>query len=229
MLRLRRLWPIHLHRLCRISRSTGIWHVRYHNRSLLMISGHQTPTILLRQLLTKVCILFVVVTVVFECLCSVKKNRFDICIKNPYLVFQWKNVRISNILQLKKATVALPILALTSAYVPPCVPMTLSRHVKWSTSSITFTPIVTETVLVEFASRILFFPHHTESIKQINTYGNTSISPPDVRSFYCRLSITSYHGSAMSVTMICRRRLYYKQQWMFWNFDNYSRKRTDMM
>ena len=62
---LQRVWPIHIQHLCPISCSTGIWHVRCNNiHSLLMISGHQTPTILLRQLLTKVCIFFVVVTVV---------------------------------------------------------------------------------------------------------------------------------------------------------------------
>ena len=38
---LRRVWPIHLQCLCRISCSTGIWHVRCQNRSLLMVSGRQ--------------------------------------------------------------------------------------------------------------------------------------------------------------------------------------------
>ena len=65
---LRKVWPIHLQRFCRISCSTGIWHVCCHNCSLLTVSGHQTPRILLGQLLTTVCkfILYVVVTVVIR-------------------------------------------------------------------------------------------------------------------------------------------------------------------
>ena len=39
---LRRVWPIHFQRLCRLFCSTVIWHVRCHNRSLLMISGQET-------------------------------------------------------------------------------------------------------------------------------------------------------------------------------------------
>ena len=59
---LRRVWPINLHRVCRFSCSTGIWHVRcHHNRSLLMILSHQTPMILLGQLLTNGCITFVII------------------------------------------------------------------------------------------------------------------------------------------------------------------------
>ena len=53
---LQRVWPIYLQRLCRISCSTGIWHVRCHNRCLLKVSGHQTASIFLRQLLTNACI-----------------------------------------------------------------------------------------------------------------------------------------------------------------------------
>ena len=51
---LRRVVPIHLWRMGQIFCSTG-------NRLLMMISSYQTPRILLGQLLTNVCILFVVV------------------------------------------------------------------------------------------------------------------------------------------------------------------------
>ena len=55
----------------------------------------------------------------------------------------------------------------------------------------------------------------TESTKQTNMCGNRSTASPDVRSFYCQpSSITSYHGSDMSVVMIRCRIPYYNEQWM---------------
>ena len=60
-----------------------------------------------------------------------KKNSLDICIENPNLVFRRKDVRFPNILQSKKGHLALLILALRSASVPPCVSTTLPRYVKW--------------------------------------------------------------------------------------------------
>ena len=43
---------------------------------------------------------------------------------------------------------------------------------------------------------------HTESINK-RTYGNMSVSWPNIRSFYCHpVSVESYHGSAMSVVTI---------------------------
>ena len=46
---LRRVRPIHIQRLCRISCSTSIWHVCCWNCSSLIVSSHQTSRILLTQ------------------------------------------------------------------------------------------------------------------------------------------------------------------------------------
>ena len=67
-----------------------------------MISGH-TPTIVLTQLLKKVALLSVVVTVALH-VSAVKKSSLDIFIGNPDFVFQRTEVGIPNILQPRKAT-----------------------------------------------------------------------------------------------------------------------------
>ena len=107
--------------------------------SLLVISWHPKPRIIRRQLLTKVCILFVVVGP--PCLCSVKKNSLDICIENPILFFMGRTFQVFSLdfqmfLSWREGTLLLRILSSTYASVPPCVSTTLPRRVKWSTSSV---------------------------------------------------------------------------------------------
>ena len=56
--------------------------------------------------------------------------------------------------------------------------------------------------------------YHMQSIKQTHMYGNSSISSPDVRSFYRQpSSIANYHGSAMSAVKIRYQKSYYKMDW----------------
>ena len=62
-----------LQRLCQISYSAGTCQVLCNNRSLLIISRHYITWIVLRQMLSNVCILIVVVTVVLHV--SVLKNE----------------------------------------------------------------------------------------------------------------------------------------------------------
>ena len=86
---LRRVRPFHLERLCRISSSISI------TRSLLLVSNHWTPRILHRELLTKICIRFVVVHCGPPCLFSLKvEQTFDISHLNWH--FQHWHFRISS-------------------------------------------------------------------------------------------------------------------------------------
>ena len=69
----------------------------YNRSSLLMISGNQTPRILLRQLLQR----SVYPLCGGQCgtprLCSVKKSSLDISIENPDLGFQGKDYGLPNV------------------------------------------------------------------------------------------------------------------------------------
>ena len=68
---LRRVWPIHPQRLCRILCSTGIWNVRCHNRSLLMILGHQIQGFFLRSGWQRSVSSLLITAWSLSCLCSV--------------------------------------------------------------------------------------------------------------------------------------------------------------
>ena len=98
---LRIVWPINLQRLCRISCSTSSRHVRCHNSSLLMISGQHLSRILLRQLLTKVCILFVRFTMVPHVSAPYRRTAVTNLYWKSWFYFQRKDVGFPNILELK--------------------------------------------------------------------------------------------------------------------------------
>ena len=82
-----RVWPIHLHRLWRISTSIGCWFVLRHSSWLLIISGQWIFSIFLRQVLRKVCNFFVLATVVLQVSAPYNRTGLTIELKMRSLVF----------------------------------------------------------------------------------------------------------------------------------------------
>ena len=76
--------------------------------------------------------------------CSIKNDSIYVRIeKNHHLDFHREDLGFTNVLRMKKATLALPILAFTSDSVPLCVPTTFPKYMQCSTSSITSSPSMT--------------------------------------------------------------------------------------
>lgn len=153
-----RVCPIHPHLLRRISSSAGSWLARCHRSALLMVSDQRIWRILPRQLLMKVCTFLMVVFVVLHV--SAPYRSTDLTLELNSLIF----VRVDTALKLqmffsyKYAALALAILALTSASVPPCLLMMLPRYVKASTSSSSLPRSVTGSSLAVLILRILVLP-----------------------------------------------------------------------
>ena len=78
---LRRVCPIHLHRLCRISSSAGRWSVLCHRSLLLMVLGQWIRSSRLKQLLMKVWILLMVYTVVLHVSAPYSRTDFTLVLK----------------------------------------------------------------------------------------------------------------------------------------------------
>ena len=123
-----------------------------------MVSGQWIWRILLRQLLTKVCTLLMVVLVILHVSAPYNKTIFTLELNNRIFVRDDSTLELQMFFSCRNATLALPILALTSASVPPRLLMTLPRYVKVSTSSSAFPSSVTGSVLAAFIMRTLVFP-----------------------------------------------------------------------
>ena len=155
---LRTVCSLHLKHLCLISCSNAIWLLCHHNRSRLMSSGHQTQRILLRQLLTKDRILFMVVTMVLHVSAPYIRTALTTVLKILTLFYKERTLDFQMLSSWRKVTLALSIPALTFASITPCVSTTLPIYLKCSTSSIASFPGMTETVLVELSLSVLLFP-----------------------------------------------------------------------
>ena len=142
-------WPIQAHLLLLISSSTGRCCVFSHNSLLLMLSGQWIWRILLRQLLTKVCTLLMVVLVILHVSAPYNKTIFTLELNNRIFVRDDSTLELQMFFSCRNATLALPILALTSASVPTRLLMTLPRYVKVSTSSSAFPSSVIGSVLAD--------------------------------------------------------------------------------
>ena len=139
----RSVCPIQSHRLLFISISTGPCFVRCQSSALHMVSGQCILGIRLRQLYMKVCTFLVVFLVVIHVSDPYSETDFTLELKILNLV----SVAIALALHVfflswRKATIALPIRALTSTSVPPWLFTMLPRYVKVSTSSSTFSPSI---------------------------------------------------------------------------------------
>ncbi|VDP45913.1 unnamed protein product [Schistosoma margrebowiei] len=95
---------------------------------LLMVSGQWMLSILLRQLFINTCTFLMVVVVVLQV--SAPYSRTD-CLD----VLTDSCFDFNMFFNCRNATLALPILAFTFAFEPPCSSMMLPRYVKDSTSS----------------------------------------------------------------------------------------------
>ena len=112
--------------------------VRCHSYTLLMVSGECILRMRLRQLFMKVWTFLVVFLAVLHV--SDTYGRTDLTLELKILILVWVAIDRHSIcfLSWRKATIALPIRALTSASVPPSLFTMLPRYVKVSTSSSPF-------------------------------------------------------------------------------------------
>ncbi|CAH8640642.1 unnamed protein product [Schistosoma guineensis] len=132
---LRNVCPIHFHRLFLTSSSAGSWFVLSHRRLLLMVSGQWMLSILRRQLFINTCTFLIVVVVVLQVSAPYSRTALTFVLKILTLILVESCFEFHMFFNCRNATLALPILAFTSASDPPCSSMMLPRYVKDSTSS----------------------------------------------------------------------------------------------
>jgi len=133
----RSVLPIHLHRLL-ISSPAFCWYVFSHKSLLLMVFGQRIWRILLRQLLIKVCNFLVVVLVILHVSAPYSSTDFTLELNRRIFVYNDNTLELQMFLSYINAPLVLPILALTSASVPPCLSIIPPRYVKVSTFWIVF-------------------------------------------------------------------------------------------
>ncbi|CAH8549813.1 unnamed protein product [Schistosoma intercalatum] len=130
---LRNVCPIHFHRLFLISSSAGSWFVLSQRRLLLMVSGQWMLSILRRQLFINTCTFLV--AVVLQVSAPYSRTALTFVLKILTLILVESCFEFHMFFNCRNATLALPILAFTSASDPPCSSMMLPGYVKDSTSS----------------------------------------------------------------------------------------------
>ena len=114
---------------------------------------------LLRPLLIKVCTFFSVVLIVIV---PYSSTGFTLELNRRIFAYNDNTSELEMFLScIYYAPLALPILALTSAYVSPCLSMILHKYVKVSISSISFPSRVTGSVLAAFTlmTFVLLYVH----------------------------------------------------------------------
>ncbi|VDP00195.1 unnamed protein product [Schistosoma margrebowiei] len=102
---------------------------------LLMVSGQWMLSILRRQLFINTCTFLVVVVVVLQVSAPYSRTALTLVLKILTLILVESCFEFHMFLNCRNATLALPILAFTSASEPSCSSMMLPRYVKDSTSS----------------------------------------------------------------------------------------------
>ena len=113
--------------------------------------------IFLRQAFKKVCSFLVLATVVLQVSAPHSCTDLTIELKNRSLVFVERMVDRQTLFSWWNAVLALPILILMSASVPPCLSTLLPRYVKESTSSRGLSPSMMGAVLAVLTLRIWLF------------------------------------------------------------------------
>ena len=104
-----------------------------HNSLLLVVFGQRIWRNLLRQLLIKVCNILVVVLVVIHVSAPYSSTDFTLELNRRIFMCNDNILELQMFLSYINAPLALPILALTSTSVPPCLSIILPRYVKIST------------------------------------------------------------------------------------------------
>jgi len=118
-----------------------------------MVFGKRIWMILLKQLLIKVCIFLLVMVVVLNVSAPYSSTYFTLELNRHIFVCNDYTLELQMFLSCINAPLALPILALTSASVPPRLSIILPRYVEVSTSSISFPSILTGSMLTAFTVR----------------------------------------------------------------------------
>ncbi|VDO54227.1 unnamed protein product [Schistosoma margrebowiei] len=101
---------------------------------LLIVSGQWMLSILRRQLFINTCTFLMVVVVVLQVSAPYSRTALTLVLKILTLILVESCFKFHMFFNCKNATLALPILAFTSASEPPCSSMMLPRYVKDSTS-----------------------------------------------------------------------------------------------
>ena len=116
-----RVWPIHLHLRWRISSSTGSCCVRCQRSSLVMTLGQRIRRIVRRHVFIKAWSFFEMAAVIRHVSAPYNKTGFIVVLNILTLVWRVKLLQFQTFFSCLNAVLALPILILTSASVPPCV------------------------------------------------------------------------------------------------------------
>merc|ERR1711860_458550 len=122
-----RVWPIQRHLLFLISSATGRWLVFSQMMSFLILSCHLTFRIFLRQLLMKVWTLRMTVSVVLQVSHPYSSTDFTFELNSLSLVLREIFPDFQMFRSCVKAVLAFPILAFTSASVPPSLSTMLPK------------------------------------------------------------------------------------------------------
>ena len=96
---------------------SGLWLVLCHRSSSLIVIGQR------RHELIKVCTFFVVATVVLHVSEPYSRTGLTLLLKILILVWSARSLELQTLFNCRKTALALPILALTSASVPPPPPL----------------------------------------------------------------------------------------------------------
>jgi len=172
----RSVWPIHPHRHLLISSPTFCWCVFSHKSVLLMVFGQRIWRNPLRQLLIKVCNFFLVVLVGLRVSAPYSSTYFTLELNRRIVVCSDNTLELQMFLSCINVPLALPILALTSASVPPCLSIILPRYMKVSISSISFPSSLADSICIY----IYLTPHvkrwlpvHLSSPESVDGCGTT--------------------------------------------------------
>ena len=125
---------------------------------LLIVSGHRILRILLGHKLIKVWILLVVFVVVLHVSAPYNNTDFTFVLKSLILVWIDRSLAVQIFFRSMKAVLALLILILTSASVPPSLSTMLPRYVNVSISSSALPSSMIGVVLTVFTFNYLLFP-----------------------------------------------------------------------
>ena len=111
--------PSHLHFLCNMSVSIGFWFVLCQRLILLIFSGQRIFIILRKHVLIKVCIFFEFPFVVLQVSAPYSRTLFTFELKRRSFVLLPISLDFHRLFSCMKAVLALLILVLMSASVPP--------------------------------------------------------------------------------------------------------------
>ncbi|VDP54154.1 unnamed protein product [Schistosoma margrebowiei] len=124
----------------------------------MMVSGQWTLIILRRQLFINICTFLMMVVVVLQVSVPYSRTALTFVLKILTLILIDSCFEFHMLFNCRNATLALPILAFTSASDPPCSSMMLPRYVKDSTPSRVSPSRVIEFLFPALNSRTLVFP-----------------------------------------------------------------------